>query len=287
MDEVDGMTLDRRDFVLQSVKFGTALGVSSALLPAVACDMAGAPPVEGQLGEYTNPYTREDPGEWADKVEIHQPVLYAAPVGGGLTRFWVEVRDAAADVSHEQQQDHFVDQIVLTDEFGNIIGNAAFQYSGQARVITTVAIPEGVTQIYCYEHCNLHGWWRAIYNVADIPAEPAGDFRRPLTEGAPGRWADKIPVHIPYIGVNPDGYILVEIGSRADETLHEMTPEHYIDKVLVFDQNGQLVERATLSPGQEASVRLYNIGDLQASDYWRIVASCNLHDWWEAVYTTR
>lgn len=283
------MTLDRRDFVLQSVKFGTALGVSSAMLPAVACDMAGGPPVEGELGEYTNPFTAEDPGEWTDKIEIHQPVLYAAPVGGGLTRLWVEVRDAAADKTHEQQQEHFIDQIVITDEFGNIIGNAGFQYSGQARIVTTVEIPEGITQIYCYEHCNLHGWWRAIYNVADIPAEPPGDFRRPLTAGAPGRWDDKIPVHIPYIGVNPDGYILVEIGSRADEKLHEMTPEHYIDKVLVYDQYGQLAESATLSPGngQEASVRLYNIVDLQASDYWRIVASCNLHDWWEAVYTTR
>ena len=153
-----------------------------------------------------------------------------------------------------------------------------------------MSFPEGVTSIYCYEHCNLHGWWRSIYSVADIPAEPAGDVRRPLTSGAPGRWGDKITVHIPYIGVNPtNNYIMVEVGSRADGTLHEMVADHYIDRIVIFDQYSQRVEsfRLTPGPGVEASVRVRNILDIQSSDYWRIVASCNKHQWWEAVYTTR
>ena len=212
--------LDRRQFVLKSAKSGGTLGVAGTLLPALACDPM-APPVEGELGEFTNPFTRDDPGEWTDKVEIHQPALYSAPVGGGLFRLWVEVRDVNGDKTHEQQSEHFIDRIVITDEFGNVIGDTSYTYTADARLVTTVSFPEGVTSIYCYEHCNLHGWWRSIYSVADIPAEPAGDVRRPLTSGAPGRWGDKIPVHIPYIGVNPtNNYIMVEVGSRADGTLH-------------------------------------------------------------------
>lgn len=274
------MTLDRRNFLLLSARWGTA----TALAPLAAAGCAPEPDNGPADGTYGRPYTRDDPGQWTDKIEIHQPVLYGARVDPQYVRLWVEVQDVLQTPvkNHDMQADHYISSIVLVDSYQNTIAAREFAYDAQARLVATVKLDERVTAIEALEQCNLHGWWSATYDVADIAVDPVGDARRAYTRDAPGAYAQQVPTHIPVFGRRPNGRQSVEVGDRANGALHPMDEGHYIDQILVYDQYDQLRAQGSLGPAyQEPVIDFPSIG---GTDRVRVLAYCNNYNWWEAEY---
>lgn len=269
------MKLDRRGFVLTSLKWGSA----TMLLPA--CDLFA--PEEPADGTFARPFTREDPGQWAQEIEIHQPVVYASYVDGKRVRLWLEVRDVNQDLNHEMTADHYIEQLVLMDEFGNTIDNRGFRYDAQARLVATVEIPHAVRRVYSYAHCNLHGWWRKAYDIGTLKAEPQGDARRAFTKYRPGQYAEQAPRHVPIVGKRPNGLLSVEVGDRAAGQLHPQEQNHYIKYILVYDQYDQLRDAAVLGPNNLEPV--YDFPPVGGTNRLRVLVYCNTYNWWEAEYS--
>lgn len=256
------------------------IGATSAFV-MTGCD--GETPPDEELaadGSFARPWTASEPGENPD---VHFPVLYGAEVSDSEKRLWVEVLDPGNGEEHEMTEEHYVKQIVIFDEHGNEITGAGFAYWMQARLIYHVAIPDEVTQLYVYSECNLHGWWLSVYDVADIKGDPVGDYRRPFTLDRPGEWGDVAAKHKPIFGRRPDGSYSIEIGDRDSEELHVMTEQHYMSWVFLFDEYAQLRRYVELSPDYNAEP-VYDFEPF-GSPYIRIVTYCNLHGWWEGVYS--
>lgn len=270
--------MDRRDFLLGSVSFG-------ALVALPRCAPQDVEPEGPADGSYDRPFTRDDPGPWADKIEVHQPVLYGAMVDDKRVRLWLEVQDIKINPpkNHEMVQDHWIQELKIEDEFGNQIAYAAFPYEAQARLIVTVEIPERVQSLHAYAWCNSHGVWRATYDVAALKVTPAGDLRRPFTLAQPGQYVDIADKHVPILGKRPDGSFSIEVGDRAAGKLHEMTPQHYITQVVVYDQFDQL--RALQNLGPNYAEPVVNGVNVAGANRVRVIAYCNLHFYWEAEFS--
>lgn len=277
---VHDVTLDRRNFLLLSARWGTATALTPLAL--AACEREGNNgPADGSYGL---PYTRDDPGEWTDKVEIHQPVLYGSRIDPENVRLWVEVQDTQQQPvkNHEMTADHYISSLVLVDNFQNTIAAREFAYDAQARLVATVQLDERVTSIEALELCNLHGWWSAVYDVADIDVPPQGDFRRAFTREGPGDYAAQVATHVPVFGKRPNGRHSVEVGDRENDSLHPMDEGHYIQEIFVFDQYDQLRAQGALGPAyQEPVIDFPPVG---GTDRVRVLAYCNNYQWWEAEY---
>ncbi|MFZ9887202.1 MAG: desulfoferrodoxin family protein [Myxococcota bacterium] len=275
------MPLDRRDFVMTSLRLGTA----SLLLPA--CEPPEAEPLAEGEGTFGAPYTRAAPGPWGNKVEIHLPRLYGARIDDKRIRLWLEIEDVTQDpvVNHDMTVQHYISQLVLQDEFQNVIDSRTFAPGTDARMIASIEVPAEVGVIEAYALCNLHGWWRALYDIKALSAEPDGTFRRPYTNARPGEWVDKTATHTPVLGQRPNGYLSVEIGDRDKGALHPMTAEHYIESIYLFDELDQLRAYARLGPAFEEPVADFPATALGGTGRARVLAYCNLHGWWDAQFT--
>lgn len=267
--------LDRRGFLLTS--FGTGMGF---LWPA--CAPAGGSDVPA-TGSFEHPYTELDPGPWQEKVAIHQPTLYAGLVDARRVRLWAEVRDVGADKNHEMSVEHYIERILIVDEFYNPIADRSFLYGLDSRLVATVDIPEDITQIHAYALCNLHGWWRRTYDVKNLKVAPLGDARRAYTAEQPGAFANQVPSHLPILGRRPDGRLSIEIGDRSQGQLHPQDANHFIEFVAIYDQFDQL--RATAPLGPNAPEAVINFDFLGGTERVRVLAYCNNYGWWEAEYT--
>ena len=267
--------LDRRGFLLTGLAAG-----AGALWPACAPATGTNKPADGTFDQ---PFTELDPGPWTEKIAIHQPVLYASVADGNRVRLWAEVRDAGQDLDHEMSVEHYIERVMIVDEFYNVIADRSFLYGVESRLVATVEIPEGVTQVHAFALCNLHGWWRRTYDVADLKVTPAGDARRAYTAAQPGVFGEQISSHIPILGRRPDGRLSVEVGDRAQDQLHPQAANHYIEMVSIYDQNDQL--RVTASLGPNAKEAIFNFDFLGGTEKVRVLAHCNNYGWWEAEYT--
>lgn len=268
--------LDRRGFLLGSVSFG-----SLALLPRCG----GEPQPEGPPdGTFERPFTEEAPGPHGAEAKAKTPKIYGALTDATRTRLWVEVVDLSTNppTPHPMQQDHYIEQLYLIDEFGNQIASLGFPYEAQARLIAAVEIPPRVTRIHAYAKCNQTGYWRATYDVAQLAVAPAGDLQRPFTTAQPGPMAAIADKHVPLLGKRPNGSFAVEVGDRAQGKLHETTPQHYIQHVVVFDDSHQIRVSQPLGPAVgEPVVENVNVAGAKKV---RVVALCNLHFYWEAEF---
>jgi desulfoferrodoxin (superoxide reductase-like protein) len=272
--------LDRRGFVLESLKWGSAV----ALLPA--CETP--PPEYGPAtGEFGSPYRREDAGPWEDKIEIHLPRVYGAMVDATRVRLWVEVQDTTEDPakSHPMESDHYISQIVMQDNFLNIIDSREFAYDAEARMISTVELHPRVTTVEALAWCNEHGWWSAIYDTAQLAVDPGGDARRAYTRDSYGGYGDQVASHVPVFGRRPNGDYAVEIGTRADDELHPMDEGHYIERILIYDQYDQLRAQAALNAQYPEPIYTVSPNAIGGTDRIRVLAYCNNYDWWEAEYS--
>lgn len=273
------MQLDRRGFLLTSVRFGTA----AALLPACAPAEEELPEGEGTFGA---PLTRNAPGQYQDKIEIHLPRVYGARLDATRVRLWTEVQDTTVDPvkNHEMIAEHYISQIVLQDNFLNPIASRNFAYDAQARLVTTVELDERVTSIEALALCNQHLWWRAVYDTADLAVPPDGAVRRAYTLDQPGDYAAQALTHAPIFGRRPNGSYGVEVGDRNGDTLHPMDEAHYIQTIYIFDEYDQLRAQANLTPQYLEPVADFPANAIAGTARVRVLALCNNYKWWEAEY---
>lgn len=270
-----GFSLDRRGFLLKSAAAGGA--VSGMTLLQACGPMQPTGPADGS---FELPYTSAEPGT---DPHYHLPAVYAALVDGTNIRIWVEVIDLTVNVGqlHPQEATHYVKQLLILDQHGNEIAASGYRYDQDARLVVQVTIPAEVQYIRVLEECNLHGWWASEYDVSALAVPPVGDLRRPYTQAQPGEVPAK---HDPLFGKRPNGDYSIEIGNRNGEGLHPMTPEHYEGTILVFDQYSQLRAGTYLDPDYNPEP-VYDFDPVGGTGYIRIVAYCNLHGWWEGVYS--
>jgi desulfoferrodoxin (superoxide reductase-like protein) len=233
---------------------------------------------EAADGTLARPFTREDPGPWAEKIEVHQPVVYGALVDDTRVRIWVEVEDQDKAVTHEQTPEHFVSRILVQDQDGAVLGDAVYPYEAAARLVVVLDLPATVTALRVYEECNKHGIWLASYDVKDLKVAPGGDARRPLTKDQPGPWAEKIATHVPVLTKVDAATLRVEIGDVAADKMHVTQVDHYIVDVVVYDQNAQEIARVPI--GQ--NLPTFDMPIPAGTTSVRVVAWCNLHDHWES-----
>jgi len=111
------------------------------------------PALAAQANSMENPYTRENPGPWAEKVETHLPQITYEKTGSGL-KVTVKVDNHPMD----PQQPHFVMSIMLHDAAGAMLGEKTFVATDPTPVATfeLMTVPE---KLVAYEHCNIHGIW--------------------------------------------------------------------------------------------------------------------------------
>jgi desulfoferrodoxin (superoxide reductase-like protein) len=268
--------LDRRSFLSRSLRYGGAATGMYALSPLTGC-MPGMEEPEAD-GSFEAPWTATQPGP---DQNFSVPVVYPAQADATNVRLWIEVLDVATGYYHPQQADRYVSQIVVTDQFGNTIGGSGYRYDNDARYIVQTAFPPEVTYVRVYAEDNINGWYVADYNVADISVAPLGDLRRPFTQQMAGELPTK---HDPIFGRRPNGDFSVEIGNRNGDGLHPMTPEHYEGTVLVFDQYAQLRAGTYLDPNYNPEP-VYDFDPIAGTGFLRFICYCNLHDWWESVYS--
>lgn len=270
------MALDRRGFLLTSFRFGTA----AALLPACA---PGEDLPEGE-GTFGAPYTQDAPGPYADHIVGHLPLVLGARVDATRVRLWVEVQGGNPPVNHEMTVDHYISQLVLQDNFLNVIASRTFSFDAQARLIATVQLDERVTAIEALAQCSQYGWWRAIYGVDGLVIPPDGAVRRAYTRDQPGEYAAQSPQHTPLFGKRPDGSYGVEVGDRNNGGLHPMDEAHYIQTIYVFDEYDQLRAQANLTPQYQEPVADFPATAIAGTSRVRVLALCNNYKWWEAEY---
>ena len=264
--------MDRRRFLLTSASAG-------ALVPLTACGPT-VPVAEGPIGGFANPHTSENPGNFADLIPPHLPTVYAGFVNETDVRLWVEIGSPEYGV-HEQAAAHYIQQIVIQDDFlNNIASSGMFPFNAEARLVANATIEPPVNGIYAYGLCNLHGWWRSYFPLDLILRDPLGDARRAYTVLKPN--PDAVPgEHIPILGTRPDGQMSVEIGDRSAGQLHPQQQAHHITQVLIFDENDQL--RGNYGLAANGGEPVINFAPI-AAQRLRVLAFCNLHMWWEAEY---
>jgi len=106
-----------------------------------------------------NPYTKENPGPWAEKVGTHLPQITYEKAGSGLT-VTVKVDNHPMD----PQQPHFIMSIMLQDGMGATLGEKTFVATDPAplAVFELMSVPD---KLKAYEHCNIHGIWMGETSV--------------------------------------------------------------------------------------------------------------------------
>ncbi len=263
--------------LLQTTATLSAAGMSGATLSAAALlPGCGVEPADGSV---ERPYTREDPGQWTDKIEVHQPVVYAGLVDDAKVRVWIEVENADTLTAHEQSPAHYIKRIFVQDQDGAVLADAAYPPEAAARLITVLDLPATVTQLRVFEECNNHGVWLAVYDTAALKVAPLGDSRRPLTKDQPGAWAEKTATHVPILTKLDGGRVRIDVGDAAADKLHVTEAGHYIKDIAVYDQNAQ--ELARVDVGAEL-LPTFELTVPAGVTHLRVVAWCNLHDHWEA-----
>jgi superoxide reductase len=117
------------------------------------------PMTASQENSMANPYTRENPGPWAEKTEAHVPMITYEKAGAGL-KVTVKIDNHPMD----PQTPHYIMSIMLHDGGGAMLGEKTFVATDPAPIATfeLTSVPE---KLKAYEHCNLHGIWMSETDV--------------------------------------------------------------------------------------------------------------------------
>lgn len=97
-------------------------------------------------------FTRENPGSWAGKEDVHLPQITFEKTASGL-----QVR---VTVNHEMnaEKPHYIMWIKLLDGEDNLIGEKSFQAVDE-KAEANFEVPSGPSVLKAYAMCNLHGLW--------------------------------------------------------------------------------------------------------------------------------
>ena len=134
---------DRRDFLKKSVLVAAGMVVAR---PASALALPGKFPA-GIV------YTKENPGKWAKKAEIHAPEVK------------IEGKKITITTKHPMSRKHYIVRHTLVSADGKVIGSKTFQPSDEKAISTyELASPSG-SKLYATSFCSLHDFWLTEFNV--------------------------------------------------------------------------------------------------------------------------
>lgn len=106
-------------------------------------------------------FTRDDPGPWAGKEDVHLPQIAFEKTDAGLR--------VTVAVGHEMnaEKPHYIMWIKLLDGEDNIIGEKSFQaVDMKAEAIFEIQTTPALLKAYAL--CNLHGLW---FEKEEVPGE--------------------------------------------------------------------------------------------------------------------
>lgn len=245
---------------------------------AVACTTELPP-----HGSKDDPYTLDDPGPYGDVAALHQPVAWGAREGLNQVRLWIEVVDPATLARHPQDDDHRITILgALEEETQAPIVERAFLKGSTARVIADVTFSADAETITTRAECSVHGWWLRATKRADLDVDPVGDATRPFTAAVPGPHdAATVASHVPRMAGAAGGYV-VEVGDRADGAPYVTTPDHYVQRVRVLNEQAQALFDVERGPDDGDPVLPVDVA--AGTGRVRIYAGCSTHGWWETTY---
>eukprot|EP00594_Rhizosolenia_setigera_P016285 CAMPEP_0178957460 /NCGR_PEP_ID=MMETSP0789-20121207/10931_1 /TAXON_ID=3005 /ORGANISM="Rhizosolenia setigera, Strain CCMP 1694" /LENGTH=350 /DNA_ID=CAMNT_0020639721 /DNA_START=55 /DNA_END=1108 /DNA_ORIENTATION=+ len=132
--------------------------VTPAEYPEGAYESARADFERRQAAEFgeSDPYTEDDGVKHTPYIEYqwNYQALVALTVGSEDS----EVHPMTA--SDDPDTVHFVTDIFVEDQYGNVIFMTALDPSDVDEVFELFTLPTGVTSMTAYEFCNLHGYWK-------------------------------------------------------------------------------------------------------------------------------
>lgn len=113
-------------------------------------EVAQTEPAEAEPEEVV--FTREDPGPWAGKEDVHLPQITFEKTDTGFQVMVV--------VSHEMnaEKPHYIMWIKLLDGEDKLIGEKSFQAVDE-KAKTVFEVQTTPTLLKAYAMCNLHGLW--------------------------------------------------------------------------------------------------------------------------------
>jgi superoxide reductase len=134
---------ERREFLKKSALI--TAGAFLATGESVFASESGFPP--GVI------YTRENPGMWADKVEIHVPKVR------------VEGRKVTMQTVHPMTQEHYIVRHTLVTLDGKVLGSKTF-YPADKKAESSYEVDSTPgTRLYATSFCNLHDFWVKPFTV--------------------------------------------------------------------------------------------------------------------------
>lgn len=199
------------------------------------------------------------PTGWQPKTGSHVPVISPPTGTNGL---WHVV------VPHENTNTHWITTIWVMDQDGGLVICADFttqtlntNQPGEASIEFSIA--PGVTSLFAYEHCNLHGTWKSIeYFVPCVDTNmllhnnnPQGV---PHTASNPGNGFDDLKIaHLPYF---PPTYafgepLFLAPKARIIVPHDQMLPSHHITSIWAEDQNGTVIACKTFDGLQPCTMK--------------------------------
>lgn len=134
---------DRRDFLKGTL---AALGGAAVVHVVPAIADGGCPLPAGIV------YTRENPGQWASKVDGHVPQVSVS--GDQVT----------ITTDHSMSEAHFIVRHTIVAENGDVLGATVFRPTDKDAV-STYTIKPGMGKLYATSFCNKHDLWVAEFSV--------------------------------------------------------------------------------------------------------------------------
>jgi desulfoferrodoxin (superoxide reductase-like protein) len=235
------------------------------------------------LGSKENPFSLEDPGPHGAVAAVHQPVAWGARTALNQVRLWLEVVDPETGAPHPQDADHRVAILgAREEELAEPIVERAFLEGSAARVVVDVTFSDDAETITSLAECTVHGWWRRSTKRADLDVAPVGDATRPFSAAAHGDHDDAVVAsHVPRMAGAPGGYV-VEVGDRAEGAPYASTPEHYVDRLRILNEQSQTL--VDVERGPDDGDPVFPVDVAAGTGLVRILASCTTHGWWETEY---
>lgn len=203
-------------------------------------EMEGISEEEITAWEEAGVLTANEPGDWADKIVGHYPMVKKSG-----DRVMVMV-------PHAMDEEHYIEAIYLKNYNGELVASKRLSASDDyATAEFTISDDSDLT---AYSVCNLHQVWSA-------------PVVRTLFQ--PGPWADKVIGHTPKVMIEGDQAIV--------NVPHPMTEEHYIVGLYITDQDGSVIGKTQLSPSDMAS---YSFTIPEGTEEVQPWALCDDHDLW-------
>lgn len=253
------------------------------------CNLHGTWKVEQKIADLTAGFgraavfTKENPGPWAGKEDLHLPALKSSRPGLSGS-FILEVA-----TPHVMEAGHYISKHEVKNSLGELLAQSWFNAKADKAAISFMEVFVPPTGVRILSSCNLHGVWMIEASFDQIA--------RVSTAANPSATGDAAS-HVPKVTLVDTGTPNASNYTVSVRNAHEMVAGvHFISKHVVRTAKGEIL--AQLTPGngnannddddddndnnavQQAvsnfDGRVFQTGEGRYSIY----AYCNMHGVWK------